>query len=98
MSVTSATKSMLERMGVSDAAVAYLIRDCGIDSLEKVAYLDDEDDVENTIKGVTSPGRTVTVGTWSSAVTSHNKGISVLIRDVENMKLCVYYLKHMERV
>jgi hypothetical protein len=36
MSVTSATKTMLKRLGFSDAAVAYLTRDCGIDYLKEI--------------------------------------------------------------
>jgi hypothetical protein len=31
-------------------------------------------------------------------VTSRNNGIPLSIREVANLKLCVYYLKHMERV
>jgi hypothetical protein len=90
MSVTAATKTMLERLGFSDSVAAYLMRDCGIDSLQKVTYLDGEDDVENTINDVTSPG--------GAAVTSHNNGIPVPISAVANLNICVYYLKHMERV
>jgi hypothetical protein len=78
--------------------MGYLMRDCGIDSLEEVVYLDGNDDVENTIKGVTSPGGMVTVGTGISEVTSCNNGIPVSIRVVSNLKICVCYLKHMERV
>jgi hypothetical protein len=71
---------------------------CGIDSLDDIAYLDGIFDADTTIKGVTNPGGKVTTGTWSAAVTSHNNGIPVSIRAVANLKLCVYYLKHMERV
>jgi hypothetical protein len=78
--------------------VVYLTRDCGIDSLEGIAYLDGEGDAVTTIKGVTSPGGTVTGGTGTSAVTSLSNMIPVSIRAVANLKLCVYYLKHMERV
>jgi hypothetical protein len=34
----------------------------------------------------------------ATIVTSRNNGIPVSIRAVANLKLCVYYLKHMERV
>jgi hypothetical protein len=37
-------------------------------------------------------------GTGTTRVTSHNNGIPLSIRAVTNLKLCVYYLKHMERV
>jgi hypothetical protein len=36
--------------------------------------------------------------TGSASVTSRNNVIPVSIRAVANLKLCVYYLKHMERV
>jgi hypothetical protein len=89
---------MLERLGFSDAAVAYLTGTCGIASLDEIAYLDGIDDIDTTIKGVTNPGGTVTTGEGTTRVTSHNNGIPVSIRTVANLKLCVYYLKHMERV
>jgi hypothetical protein len=71
---------------------------CCIDSLDEIAYLDGIDDVDTAIKGVTNPGGIVTASTGSAAVTSCNNGIPVSIRAVANLKLCVYYLKHMERV
>jgi hypothetical protein len=60
--------------------------------------LDDLDDVDTTIKGVISLGGTVTTGSGAKSVTSSNNDIPLAIRSVENLKLCVYYLKHMERV
>jgi hypothetical protein len=89
---------MLERLCLSSGAATYLTGTCGIDSLDKIAYLDGIDDVDTTIKGATNPGGKVTTGTGSSAVTSRNNGIPVLIRAVVNLKICVYYLKHMKRV
>jgi hypothetical protein len=60
--------------------------------------LDGIDDIDSTIKGVTNPGGTVTTGEGTNKVTSRNNGIPVSIRAVANLKLLVYYLKHMERV
>jgi hypothetical protein len=40
----------------------------------------------------------VTTGTGVAAVTLCNNGIPVSIRAVANLKICVYYLNHMERV
>jgi hypothetical protein len=85
-------------LGFSEAAATYLTGTCGIDSLVEIAYLDGIKDVDMTIKGVTNPGGTVTTGTGTTRVTSRNNGIPVSIRAVANLKLCVYYLKHMERV
>jgi hypothetical protein len=69
-----------------------------MDSLDEIAYLDGIDEVDTMIKGVTNPGETVTTGEGTSRATSRNNGIPVSIRAVANLKLCVYYLKHMERV
>jgi hypothetical protein len=74
----------------------YLTVTCGIDSLDEIAYLDGIDDVDTATKGVNNPGGMVTTGTLLAAVTSRNNGIPVSIRAVENLKLCVYYLKHMQ--
>jgi hypothetical protein len=98
MSSATAIKTMLEHLGFSDAAAAYLTGASGIDSLDEIRYLDGIDDINSTIKGVTNPGGTVTTGEGTSRVTSRKNGIPVSIRAVSNLKLLVYYLKHMERV
>jgi hypothetical protein len=89
---------MLELLGFSEVAATYFIGTCGIYPLDEIAYLDGSEDVDTMIKGVTNPGGTVTTGEGTSRVTSCNNGIPVSIRAVANLKLCVYYLKHMERV
>jgi hypothetical protein len=98
MSSVNSISTRLERLGFSEAAATYFTGTCGIDSLDEIAYLDGIEDVDTNIKGVTNPGGTVTTGTGTTRVTSRNNGIPVSIRAVTNLKLCVYYLKHMERV
>jgi hypothetical protein len=98
MSSVTTIRTLLGRLGFSAAAATYLTGTCGINSLDEISYLDGIDDVDTTIKGVTNPGGTVTTGTGETVVTSRNNGIPVSIRAVANLKLCVYYLKHMERV
>jgi hypothetical protein len=98
MSSANAIKRMLEHLGFNDAAATYLIGTCGVDSLGEIAYLDANEDLDAMIKGVTNPGGTVTSGEGTSRVTSRNNEVPVSIRSVANLKLCVYYLKHMERV
>jgi hypothetical protein len=85
-------------LGFSEAAATYLTGTCGIDSLHEIDYLDGIEDMDTTIKGVTNPGGTVTTGIGTTLFTSRNNGIPVSIRAVANLKLYVYYLKHMERV
>jgi hypothetical protein len=89
MSAVFSIRTVLQRFGFSDAAATYLTGTCGINSIDEIAYLDG---------GVTNPEWTVTTGEVTSRVTSRNNGIPVSIRAVANLKLCVYYLKHMERV
>jgi hypothetical protein len=89
---------MIQRIGFSEYAATYFTGNCGIDSLEEIAYLDGVDDAGTTIKGVTIPGGTLTTGSGAIVVTSRKNGINVSIRAFSNLKLCVYYLKHMERV
>jgi hypothetical protein len=98
MRSVNAIKRMFELLVFSDAAATYLIGTCGVDSLGEIAYLDANEGVEAMIKGVTNPGGPVTTVECTSRVTSGNKGIPVFIRTVANLKLCVYYFKHMERV
>jgi hypothetical protein len=97
ISVTT-IRTMLERLCFSSAAETYLTGTCGINSLDEIAYLDGIDIVDTTIKGVTNTGGTVITGRGVTAVTSHKNGIPVSIGAVAILKLCVYYLKHMERV
>jgi hypothetical protein len=98
MSSVTTIRTMFERVGFSASAATYLTGTCGINSLDEIAYLDGIDDVDTTIKGVTNPGGTVTAGTGITEATSRNNGIPVSIRAVAYLKLCVYYLKHTERV
>jgi hypothetical protein len=94
----NAISNVLERLGFSEAAATYLTGTCGIDSLDEIAYLDGIEDVDTMIKGVTNLGGTVTTGSGTARVTSRKNGIPVSIGAMANLKLCVYYLKHMERV
>jgi hypothetical protein len=98
MSAVNSIRTMLQRFGFSEAAATYLTGTCGIDSLDEIAYLDGIEDVDTTIKVVTNPGGTVTTVEVTSRVTLSKNGIPVSIRALVNLKLCVYYLKHMERV
>jgi hypothetical protein len=88
----------MSSLAFSESAATYLTGTCGIDFLDEIAYLDGIKDVDMTIKGFTSPGGTVMTGSGAKRVTSRNNGIPVSIRAVANLKLCVYYLKYMERV
>jgi hypothetical protein len=98
MSLVTTIMKMIKRLGFSASAATYLLGTCGINSLDEIAYLDDIDDVDTTIKGVTNLGGAAMTGTGPSAVTLRNSGIPVSIMAVAKLTLCVYYLKHTERV
>jgi hypothetical protein len=98
MSSLTTIRTMIELLVSSSATATYLTGTCGINSLDEIAYLDGIEDVDTNIKGVTNPGGKVTTGTGVTAVTSRNNGVPVSIRELANLNICVYYLKHMERV
>jgi len=89
---------MFVRLGFSSHAASYMTRACGLDSLDEVKYMDTDDNVETMIKRVNRPGGSNTTGTGNNRVTTPNNGFTVSIRAEGNLKLCVFYLKHMERV
>jgi hypothetical protein len=62
MSSITTIRTMLKRLCFSEDAATYVMGTCGIESLYEIAYLDDVDDVDTTIKGVTNPGGTLTTG------------------------------------
>jgi hypothetical protein len=88
---------MLVRLGFTESASRYMVRRAGLDSLKEVAYLDD-DDAESLIKHGDRPDGSTTVGNGAEAVTTSNMGCTVSIRAEENLKRCVFYLKHCIRV
>jgi hypothetical protein len=63
MSSGTTIRAMIQRLGFSEAAATYLMGNCGIDSLDKITYLDGIDYVNTTIKGIANPGGMVTTGT-----------------------------------
>jgi hypothetical protein len=98
MSEVTSIAKILERLGFTREAAGYMTRACNVDSLDEVKWIDGEDDVGNMIKRVNQLGGTFTVGTGNYAVTTPNVGLQVSLRTENNLKLCVYFLKHTERV
>jgi hypothetical protein len=88
----------LERLGFSQDATTYLTGICAIDFMDEIAYLDGIDDVDTTVKRVTNKGVIFTTVTGTIEANSFNNGIPVSIQAVANLKIFVFYLKHMERV
>jgi hypothetical protein len=95
MSSVTTIRTMLERLDFIIAVATYLTGTCRINSMDEIAYLDCIDDVDTTIKGIINLGEMLTTGTGIKEVTSRNNGIPLSIRSVANLKIYVYYLKHM---
>jgi hypothetical protein len=98
MSKVNSITTILECLGFTREAAGYMTRACNVDSLDEVKWMDGDDDVENMIKRVNRHGGTFTVGYGNGAVTTSNVGLQVSLRAENNLKLCVYFLKHMEMV
>jgi hypothetical protein len=98
MSEVTVIDTILERLGFTRETAGYMTRACNVDSLDEVKWMDGEDDVENMIKRVNRPGGTFTVWYGNDAVTTPTVGMQVFLRAENNLKLCVYFLKHMEMV
>jgi hypothetical protein len=90
--------TMLLMLGFTEDTAKYLTRNAGLHSLDKVAYLDGDDDVENLTKRVSCPFRTTNIGTGSTEVTTPHAGCDVSIRADSNLKLGVFCVKRQERV
>jgi hypothetical protein len=86
------------RLGFTEDAAKYFTRDADLSSLDEVAYLDGDDDVDNLIKRLNHPGGTTTSGNGIISVTSPNSGYGVSIRSESNLNMCVFYLNHQEIV
>jgi hypothetical protein len=64
---------MLVRLGFTEDAAKYMVRQAGLDSLPEVGYLDDDDDVEHLCKRVNRPVGSSTVGTAVCEVSSRTR-------------------------
>jgi hypothetical protein len=98
MSEVTAIATIMESLGFTWGSAGYMTRACNVDSLDEVKWMDGEDDVKNTIKRLNRPGGTLTVGYGIYTVTTPNVGLQISLRAENNLKLCVYFLQHMERV
>jgi hypothetical protein len=98
MSEVTAIAKILESLGLTRETAGYTTQACNVDSLDEVKWMDGEDDVENMIKRVNHPVGTDTFIDGTEALTPTTVGLQVSLRAENNLKLCVYYLKHMERV
>uniref|UniRef100_A0A7S2SL59 Uncharacterized protein n=1 Tax=Eucampia antarctica TaxID=49252 RepID=A0A7S2SL59_9STRA len=90
MGTVNAIKTMLERIGFTQAAVTLITGDRGVDSIDELEALSEEM-ANNLCRVIRRPGGT------GDAETS-DPGTKVSPRAEENLKLTIYYIKHQVRV
>ena len=89
----AAIRTALVRIGFVDAAAGAIVEDQGIDSLEEIRLLTDNE-ITNLSKLFRRPGRTVPGVGGAAAAPVANPGIQVNARAENNMKLLAFYLRH----
>ena len=90
-------RALYQRLGFTNQAATILLDVQGIDSLEEIGYLTD-DQVEGLCKRVQRPGGTIPNPAGADEPPIPNPGTAVSMRAEENLKLTAYLKKHNDRV
>ncbi|KAI2500398.1 hypothetical protein MHU86_14069 [Fragilaria crotonensis] len=88
-------RGVMTRIGFSEAAAQALVEEQGIDSLEEVKLLSD-DEIQSLCKVIRRPGGTIPGAAGAAPV--NNPGVQVNQRAEGHLKLLSFYLRHQERV
>ena len=89
MAEATAIRTMLERIGFTQEAATEITGDQGINSVDELRILDDEQS-ENLCKVLRRPG--------GESGGNPNRGVQVSAKAEEALKLAIYYVKHQDRV
>jgi hypothetical protein len=92
----AAVRTALVRIGFLEAAALAIVEEQGIDSLEEIRLLSD-DEISNLGKLLRRPGGTVPGAAGVAGPLIPNPGIQVNARAETNMKLLAFYLRHQVR-
>ena len=92
----AAVRTALIRIGFVEAAAQALTDDQGIDSLDEIRILSD-DDIANLCKLLRRPGGVVLGAVNAAGNPVPNPGIQVSARAETNLKLTAFYLRHKVR-
>jgi hypothetical protein len=87
------------RVGYSEAAALAIVEEQGIDSLEEIRLMSD-DEIESRCKIVRRPGGTIpaAAGAAAGAAAVQNPGVFVNQRAENHLKLTSFYLRHRVRI
>ena len=97
--MAAAMRAAFARLGFTDPGPTMIVGDQGIDHINILADLDDEE-VETLLKLLRRPGGTIAnpnAGDPGQPAFITAPGISVSMRAATNLKLAVYYCRHMTR-
>jgi hypothetical protein len=88
-------RGVMTRIGFSEVAAQALVEEQGMDSLEEVKLLSD-DEIQSLCKVIRRPGGTIPGAAGAAPV--NNPGVQVNQRAEGHLKLLSFYLRHQERV
>ncbi|KAI2497693.1 hypothetical protein MHU86_16822 [Fragilaria crotonensis] len=93
----AAVRTALVRIGFLDAAAQAITDEQGIDSLEEIRLLSD-DEISNLAKLIRRPGGVIPGQVNAAGNAVPNPGIQVNARAETNLKLAAFYLRHQVRI
>jgi hypothetical protein len=96
MAALNAMRTMLQRIGLSAAASQVIVDEQGLDSLNEIRLLTD-DEIESLCKVVRRPGGTIP-GPNAGDAPVNNPGTPINLRAENHLKLLAFFLRHQERV
>jgi ribosomal protein S13 len=96
MAAINAMRTMLQRIGLSAAASQVIVDEQGLDSLNEIKLLTD-DEIESLCKVVRRPGGTVP-GPNPGDAPVNNPGTPINLRAENHLKLLAFFLRHQDRV
>lgn len=96
MAALNAMRTMLQRIGLTPAAAQVIVDEQGLDSLDEIKLLTD-DEIESLCKVVRRPGGTIP-GPNPGDAPVNNPGTPINLRAENHLKLLAFYLRHQDRV
>ncbi|KAI2493979.1 hypothetical protein MHU86_20553 [Fragilaria crotonensis] len=93
-------RAVMTRIGFTEAAAQALVEEQGLDTLEEIRLLSD-DEIESLIKVIRRPGGLIPAppgGAVGGAVNIPNPGVNVNQRAEGHLKLLAFYLRHQARI
>lgn len=96
MAAVNAMRTMFNRIGFTVAASQVIVDEQGMDSLDEIRLLTD-DEIENLCKVIRRPGGTIP-GPNPGDPPVNNPGTPVNLCAENHLKLLAFYLRHQERV